>query len=699
MTADVDTEIRRAMIELADAAPLPPSLSTIREVRAVDRFPARGPQARPVTVVVLAFVVTLVAVGVASLVGRSATNTVTSPVTIDSTISSPSSDVAATSVTSPGQTATTPSVKTTTSSATTIDSSPSSVVESGGALDRLGLVGPLPDDLQIWDVLATRVTLTAATTTQLFGAFDSAGTRVERGILLAITAATGPLDGGGGLPHTVVRGLDAVVTSAPSATDVSWMWLENGLTVTADVRGMSDVDAFGVLAGLRWRSDAQAGFDPSSSTVPLLVEAIQHVGDSQPLTRYMLAPSSATFADDEEAHRPIDLMIGQTFSAAPVVVFGGVKQESGYTVCETCLGNVYAIALAPRGDLISLGLLDLELGERLLSSLAPMSAGQLAAQAAEATDRQGSLPVITSATVGPATIEQRGADPIAPTSQCVAIGTQRACRLFNFSHDSEVRPRALQSVSIDGNWYLVEVGGATDPASSFVLPDGVTPLQPETLVDSDRRWSLFAVPDGVDSVAFHYPGSNAFPANGTYYRPSDAASTNAPTIAAPADGSATPGATTTTTTNPDGTPFSFAPLVLAEPPAGYTLQYAHYSKSGGRLYYGGVLYTSTDPSQPALFMILRPTTIPDFPEWADRPRWTVDGKIAMDDSQVGGCTPDDGCSVGVQWDDSTYLSLTWLPAGASAAADSTIDGLLALIPQLVENPTAFGPGDLTVNGP
>lgn len=148
-------------------------------------------------------------------------------------------------------------------------------------------------------------------------------------------------------------------------------------------------------------------------------------------------------------------------------------------------------------------------------------------------------------------------------------------------------------------------------------------------------------------------------------------------------------ATTTTPPVPD---LGFTPLALSSPPAGYTFDWARYADSdGGRL--GFVRYVGGE-GQPALVLLIR--ALPDFFDQLlqiGRQTWEVNGHTFINDNQGDTCATD-VCSIGVQWDEQTAVSMMW--GGESIdplPATSTIDSLVAIAPLLAETDAAlFEPG-------
>lgn len=142
-----------------------------------------------------------------------------------------------------------------------------------------------------------------------------------------------------------------------------------------------------------------------------------------------------------------------------------------------------------------------------------------------------------------------------------------------------------------------------------------------------------------------------------------------------------------TATAPVSTATGFAPLVVGTPPTGYALLKVESSGAG-------VLTYGTDANSTELWLVVRDSTAD--PAHFDnqmrdlgRQSWEVDGRTVWSDGQLDGCLPD-VCSVGVQWDDSTVVSLMWVdPEGGSIAPGSDQNSLLALLPTLTVDPSVW----------
>ncbi len=97
--------------------------------------------------------------------------------------------------------------------------------------------------------------------------------------------------------------------------------------------------------------------------------------------------------------------------------------------------------------------------------------------------------------------------------------------------------------------------------------------------------------------------------------------------------------------------------------------------------------------QPDLVLILRAT--PDFfatPIELGRETWPVNGRTVVNDGEGDGrCLPD-VCSVGVQWDDTTAVSVMWwapVDAGVELGPEHTHESLVVIAATLMDVASDF----------
>ena len=548
MTTDLDTRIRRAMIELAEAAPPPPSLPQLSWMAVSQAAPRRLRLFVGATVVAAGLIVAIVV----AVRNDGATQVVNTP----------RLDVPVTASTAVGTTSATLESAANTTSAAPISSTASeptsSTIVSARPGDTLGLSGVLPGGLAIWGIDHVAARPTGTTTSQLFGVMTADGSRVDRGMLIRTSSggASTPIPTSPGLPPgasapdaVTVRGQSETVVSQVPGLDFFVTWIENGHTITAMARGIDQVSAIEMLNTMRWNGDSDLGFDPQSSPLPLLTSATVSPSDVTPVTWYRLSADDQAFTVNSPDDR---LIVGNTTYLAPDVMFNGVKQSNGYVVCDTC--RPYSIvALAPTGQVVvgpqHLGDgrpndQDRQTDMALLDALAPVTEPEIVALDRAATDRLGTLPVISSHAVGPATVEVRGRDPLTITALCVAAEPERTCNLLNQQHDSYKPLPGTASAVLNGRWYLLFTTDSADDTEITITTSSGMTLTPTVVTDATRRWQLYLVPDGANAVSL--TGPHLFPSPSFARPPDNSASTNAPAITAPANGGPTAGATTTT---------------------------------------------------------------------------------------------------------------------------------------------------------
>ena len=110
--------------------------------------------------------------------------------------------------------------------------------------------------------------------------------------------------------------------------------------------------------------------------------------------------------------------------------------------------------------------------------------------------------------------------------------------------------------------------------------------------------------------------------------------------------------------------------------------------------YGLVNYRPIDGIGPSFDIILRPWS--DFgADMSQRRHWNIEGRIVVDDNGgLGGCLPD-ACTIGIQWDSQTNLTLEWANYnGQPLPKERTIESLLPFVSLLVEDATPYTSGPL-----
>lgn len=170
--------------------------------------------------------------------------------------------------------------------------------------------------------------------------------------------------------------------------------------------------------------------------------------------------------------------------------------------------------------------------------------------------------------------------------------------------------------------------------------------------------------------------------------------------AATTEDAATSVMTTISTTVPVPTtdqaqPLSFTPVSLDPPPVGYHLVWARYEVAGDGSTYGMVKYSGPDGT-PDLALLIRP--------WSDgierlpgRVTWEEAGRTVIGDGEGNGSCLPDVCSVGVQWDAHTYVSVMWQQSQtAGLGPQHTLESLVALTADITaQAPPIFVLGSLT----
>lgn len=136
-----------------------------------------------------------------------------------------------------------------------------------------------------------------------------------------------------------------------------------------------------------------------------------------------------------------------------------------------------------------------------------------------------------------------------------------------------------------------------------------------------------------------------------------------------------------TTTASEDFPAPTFSLLLVAPPEGYSLDWARYDSLTEPGSHAVARYSGA-PGAPLLVVLMR--SAPDFfarvP--ADRPTWTINGRTIYNDNQGDTCDPD-ACSIGVQWDEQTAVSVMWVTDdGTSLGPGHDIESLLVIIEQL-----------------
>ncbi len=154
---------------------------------------------------------------------------------------------------------------------------------------------------------------------------------------------------------------------------------------------------------------------------------------------------------------------------------------------------------------------------------------------------------------------------------------------------------------------------------------------------------------------------------------------------------------TATTVVPTATPTSIptsdvgdrvepTPLELVQVADGYVIDFAVSLPNTPESDLKVARYRNDRPDSPAIELTLRGSTRGFLPPelLAERQSWEVDGRTVVDDNQVGGCLPD-YCSVNVQWDETTNVSVAWSARpGTELGPEHNIDALVEMVGWLSE---------------
>lgn len=143
-----------------------------------------------------------------------------------------------------------------------------------------------------------------------------------------------------------------------------------------------------------------------------------------------------------------------------------------------------------------------------------------------------------------------------------------------------------------------------------------------------------------------------------------------------------------------GTGPEFTELLVDPAPEGFELFSAVYQRSDldGDV---GVAYYRSSGSDVVLDVTVR-STPGFFDHLVDQGRqtWVVGDRVVVNDGQLEQCVQD-YCSVGIQWDDRTAISLAWAASNdATLGPEHTLERLVELAADLVEAPGSWIPGSL-----
>ena len=373
----------------------------------------------------------------------------------------------------------------------------------------------LPPGWKVWTFSRSSVS-NPSDTTQVFGRYE--GTPL---LSAAILVNTSKVSGGHVDGSVAVRGQQAVLSSGPTESNLSWG--EDGLDLNAQFRGITVDQAVEFLDILNWRADHRTGFDPASAPpeLPLQRETIAAPTEATLQTIYRIVPTDGpTFVTTQlstyggaDSEIQLTAWAGPEAPAAPYIVFRGERQPDGsiaYHAPEG-VGPQHEI-LRPDGSIVSvLGPGDSDLLWTVVSSMGPATGADVDNLENETSAILEGLPEVGRATVGDATIVLRGGTADQPIAQCLVTTDAKRCRR-NLPAQVSANLGFVAAVNLNGRWFLYgnQPSGAPsvqvlpwaagmsaeiDPGTRLAI--GVTSAE-----SGAHRWWVSEVPAGrgVDDV-------------------------------------------------------------------------------------------------------------------------------------------------------------------------------------------------------
>lgn len=414
MSRQLDVEIRRAMGELAEAAPL------ARPVEDIEKVPGVTPQ-RP-TWVGAALVVCLALGGVAVwAVNRSNSSASVSPAT-----------------SSPDPT-----------------SSTSSTSAGDAAVVRMVLapVG-LPDGLELWSLREMEVPPPDKTPfAQLFGR-HAPGDDTMAVSLVVYAQPGGTASEGDGTAPIKVRGINGVTMTMGEMPVVHWQ--EDGTVFTVYHQGLTDAETVAALDAMQLRPNSSQGFEPASapSDLPLIIE------DNPPApgdraTFIQLTPTGET--PSEYSPTIVISNAGLTMDPPAMFVALGTKQPDGsYEAPMTPYLPERVMArysILPDHSVVWVTGDDAQQRQAILDSLTPIPAADRYALQNAASMRLKAVPELARQTFDAGAVVLRGSDLDHVEALCLIVGDTEDCRPTNSTQPFDL----VANVVIDGRWYFVGV--------------------------------------------------------------------------------------------------------------------------------------------------------------------------------------------------------------------------------------------------
>lgn len=141
-------------------------------------------------------------------------------------------------------------------------------------------------------------------------------------------------------------------------------------------------------------------------------------------------------------------------------------------------------------------------------------------------------------------------------------------------------------------------------------------------------------------------------------------------------------------------PVVFDPVLFGEPPAGFQLHWARFDGARAEEAVGLARYARPEGG-PELAIFLRPVPGLFSGPVADGVQtWEVDGRTVIASPDSGPCSAD-SCSVDVQWDENTAMSVAWVNwDGTSLEASVDRELLVDLVEGLSTQPENWEPGPI-----
>lgn len=466
MSRQLDLEIRRAMGELAEAAPL---------ARPVEDVETPSTATRPRPTWGLALLGACLAVGGLAVwaVNRSDSSTSVSPAT------SRSDPISSTSSTSAG--------------------------EAAAARMVLAPVG-LPAGLELWSLREMEVPAAdEAPFAQLFGR-HAPGNDTMAVSLVVYAQRGGTPSAGDGTTPIEVRGIDGVTMTMGEMPVVHWQ--EDGTVFTVYYQGLTDAETVAALDKMQLRADSWLGFDPASAPLdlPLIVE------DNPPApggrTTYMRL--TATGATPSE-YSPTILISNAGWTMDPPAMFValGTKQADGsYEAPMTSYLPERVMArysILPDHSVVWITGDDPQQRQAILDSLKLLPAAERYDLQNAASDRLGTVPEVARQKFDAGVLVLRGSDLDHVEALCLIIDGTEACRPTNATQPFDL----VANVVIDGRWYFAGVDrnevdwrlASFDgtPTGRIDLDDPRVAPREEAALGDARLW-IVALPLDVDRV-------------------------------------------------------------------------------------------------------------------------------------------------------------------------------------------------------